>query len=331
MDFLRRIFMPLKPSDKSISSKDKLPDSPNVNSPYSSIQSESEEATNVTATAELPHLSVQGATKPLAPEVVLSSTNNHISYGLTTDVGMVRTNNQDTLYAFASNMRGALNKPDFGLFIVADGMGGHHDGEKASALTVNTIATQLVQQLYLSILDDDSEEEHIPITESLVTALQRANANIIDKVPDGGTTATVVAIVNDLAYIVHVGDTRVYLVSNNEIEQLTRDHSLVQRLIELGQLTPEEAISHPQRNVLYRALGQNPHLEVDAITRRLTSSSRILICSDGLWNTVPEKTILDSMVQGNNPQSTCEKLVSVANIMGGSDNITAIVIYMPGA
>lgn len=331
MDFLRRIFMPLKLSDKSSSSTDNLPVSPNLNSPYNSMQPESEGVVNVTATAELPHLSVQGATKPLAPEAVLSSTNNHVSYGLTTDVGMVRTNNQDTLYAFASNMRGALNKPDFGLFIVADGMGGHHDGEKASALTVNTIATQLVQQLYLSILDDESEEEHIPITESLVTALQRANASIIDKVPDGGTTATVVAIVNDLAYIVHVGDTRVYLVSNNEIEQLTRDHSLVQRLIELGQLTPEEAISHPQRNVLYRALGQNPHLEVDAITRRLTSSSRILICSDGLWNSVPEKTILESMVQGHSPQSTCEKLVSLANIMGGSDNITAIVIYMPGA
>jgi protein phosphatase len=100
-------------------------------------------------------------------------------------------------------------------------------------------------------------------------------------------------------------------------------------LIELGQLTLEEARVHPQRNVLYRALGQNSHLEVDAITRRLAPNSRLLICSDGLWNMVSENAIRELVGQCDSPQLACEQLINMANKMGGSDNITAIVVHMP--
>jgi protein phosphatase len=331
MDLLRRIFAPSKVNTETTKSEgsDFSPHDNITANPLNHAKSKPDEV-NGTATAEIPHLALQGETRPLAPEIVLSSTNNHLTFGLATDVGMIRTNNQDALFSFVSSLRGAERKPDFGLFVVADGMGGHHDGEKASRLTVNTIVSQVIRQVYLQTVHDDPNNiEQVPITETLIESVQTANNCLIEKVPDGGTTATTVVIIGDLAYVVHVGDTRVYLIANDEIEQITRDHSLVQRLIELGQLTAEEALTHPQRNVLYRALGQNPNLEVDAITRRLNPNSRMLICSDGLWNMLPEKTIREIVVQGDSPQSTCEKLIGMANMMGGSDNITAIVIHVP--
>src|SRR5690606_5445425 len=130
--------------------------------------------------------------------------------------------------------------------------------------------------------------------------------------------------IGDLAYIAHVGDSRIYLYTKDGLEQLTRDHSLVQRLIELDQLTQEEAAEHPQKNVLYRALGQSENIEVDTLTRRLPPKARLLLCSDGLWNQVPERDIQEIVKQSNNPQDACNKLVALANKHGGMDNVTVI-------
>jgi protein phosphatase len=138
-----------------------------------------------------------------------------------------------------------------------------------------------------------------------------------------------VAVIGDLAYVVHVGDSRVYLITKDGIEQITRDHSLVQRLIELGQLTQEEAGVHNQRNVLYRALGQSDQLEVDALTRRLPPNSRLMLCSDGLWNMVNEQEVIEIAMKHSNPQEACDKLVALANTHGGTDNITAILLQIP--
>jgi protein phosphatase len=113
------------------------------------------------------------------------------------------------------------------------------------------------------------------------------------------------------------------------LEQITRDHSLVQRLIELDQLTPEEAAQHPQKNVLYRAVGQSDNLEVDAVTRRLPPDSYLLLCSDGLWNMVPESQILDITLNATTPQHACDRLIAAANEHGGSDNISAILLKIP--
>ena len=135
-----------------------------------------------------------------------------------------------------------------------------------------------------------------------------------------------VAIVGDLAHFAHVGDSRAYLITRDGLEQITRDHSLVQRLIELGQLTEEEAKDHPQKNVLYRALGQNESLEVDALTRRLPAESRLLICSDGLWGLVEEREIFEVAINTADPQQACNKLVDLANGGGGNDNITVIIL-----
>jgi len=127
-----------------------------------------------------------------------------------------------------------------------------------------------------------------------------------------------------------VGDSRVYLITKeNGVEQITRDHSLVQRLIELDQLTREEANVHPQKNVLYRALGQSDSLEVDALTRRLPPNSKIMLCSDGLWNMLNEDEIGEISLKSTNPQEACDKLVALANTHGGTDNITAIILQIP--
>jgi protein phosphatase len=209
-------------------------------------------------------------------------------------------------------------------------MGGHHDGEKASAMTARTLAAYVTSNIYLPLLDGDADDRP-PMTEILVEAVQKANASVISKVPEGGTTLTAVAIIGDLAHIVHVGDSRVYLITKDGLEQITRDHSLVQRLIELDQLTTEEAADHPQKNVLYRAIGQSESLEVDAITRRLPPNSRLLLCSDGLWNQVSDKELGEVVMTHDNPQEACDKLVALANARGGTDNITTILLQIPSS
>lgn len=270
-----------------------------------------------------------GATRPLPAESVISYSNEHLWFGQTSDVGMVRTTNQDAAFSFVSTSRNSNQRPDFGLFIIADGMGGHHDGEKASMYTANLVASHITSRIFVPMLNVDEPNDRIQITEAMIDAVQRANNDVISKVPDGGTTLTAVVVVGDLAYVVHVGDSRVYLVSKDAIEQLTRDHSLVQRLIELDQLTKEEAQNHPQKNVLYRALGQSETLEVDAVIRRLPPNSRLVICSDGLWNMVSEREISEIALQSATPQEACDRLVALANQNGGSDNISAIILRVP--
>ena len=274
---------------------------------------------------------IDGVTRPLPQEPVeIRTGNEHLSFGQASDVGMVRANNQDSAFSFYTTFRSVDDQPDFGLFVVADGMGGHHDGEKASAITARTFAAQVLETGYMPLLRGDPRQNDVPISEALSEAVQVANAKVISAVPDGGTTVTAVTIIDDLAYIVHVGDSRIYLISKDGVEQVTRDHSLVQRLIELDQLTPEEAAEHPQRNVLYRALGQSESLEVDTITRRLPPNARLLLCSDGLWNLVPEHEIGSIALAHSDPQDACDQLVALANARGGADNVTTILLHVPG-
>lgn len=252
--------------------------------------------------------------------------------GHRSDVGQVRDNNQDSLSSFTSTISSNEGKPDFGLFVVADGMGGHEDGEKASGMATRIVAKQVLKEIYLPLLDDTtgSNADQLPMTDVLKKAIQHANDYISTHVPDGGTTITAAALIGNLSYIAHVGDSRAYLITQEGIEQLTRDHSLVQRLIELGQLTPEEAVEHPQRNVLYRAIGQADQLDVDAITRHLAPGSYLLLCSDGLWNLVSGEELLTIVLNhGSNTQLACQTLVDLANERGGSDNITVILVRVP--
>jgi PPM family protein phosphatase len=271
-------------------------------------------------------LSLEGATQKISPDEIITDSNNHLTFGQVTDVGMVRNNNQDAAASFFFTNRSVTETPDFGFFVVADGMGGHLHGEKASAIAVKVVTTEVLNRIYLPLVTGDHNDDLPPFTETLVEAVQKANNEVIKQVTDGGTTTTVVITVGSLAYIAHVGDSRAYLITEGNIEQITRDHSLVQRLIELDQLTPEEAEDHPKKNILYRALGQNETLEVDISTQRLASNSSILICSDGLWGLVQDKAMLDIIVANPEPQEACSKLVAQANANGGIDNITAVIL-----
>jgi serine/threonine protein phosphatase PrpC len=126
-----------------------------------------------------------------------------------------------------------------------------------------------------------------------------------------------------------VGDSRAYLISDSNMELITRDHSLVRRLQELGRLTSEEAEVHPQRNVLYRALGQGETMDTDAATRRLPPGSRLLLCSDGMWGVVGDERIAAILDEVDSPQEACNLMVEEANARGGPDNITAVLMQMP--
>jgi serine/threonine protein phosphatase PrpC len=279
----------------------------------------------------LPGVDMLG-TRPLPPlETVVPKPGQRLHFGQLSDVGMVRANNQDAMFSILSSGSSADDLPDLGLFIVADGMGGHQEGERAAAITTRLIAKHVIHEIFIAILQQQMNDPDRPsIAEILRAAIQQANEAVTDEIPEGGTTATATVILGDLAYIAHVGDSRAYLITSEGIEQITRDHSLVQRLIELDQLTPEEAAEHPQRNVLYRAIGQSENLDVDAITRRLPPRSRLLLCSDGLWNMVSEDTLLSVVFKHTDPQDVCEELVRLANDRGGPDNISVILVQVPG-
>jgi serine/threonine protein phosphatase PrpC len=316
MDLFRRLFSQSEP--------DTMKELPHMQETAGPI-------TPSTAETQPVELEMGGATRPLPLESVIINRNEHIVFGQSTDVGMVRSNNQDSALSMFFTSRTADDQPDFGLFIVADGMGGHHDGEKASAMAARVVAAQVTQHIYLPMLNDDVNGDRAPITEALTDAVKKGNSEVIAHVPDGGTTLTAVTIIGDLAYIAHVGDSRCYLITKDGLEQITRDHSLVQRLIELDQLTSAESLDHPQKNVLYRALGQSEQLEVDAITRRLPPGSRLLLCSDGLWNQMSDSEIRDIAISHDHPQEACDKLVALANTRGGADNITTILLQVPSS
>jgi serine/threonine protein phosphatase PrpC len=271
-----------------------------------------------------------GVTRPLPPETVISTQNEHIKFGQSTDVGMVRSNNQDSALSLFFASRSAEQRPDFGLFMVADGMGGHHDGEKASAMTTRVVASELTSNVYVPLLNKQENTDHVAITETMAAAVQKANMQVIAAVPEAGTTLSAVMIIENQAFVAHVGDSRIYNISKEGIEQITRDHSLVQRMIELDQLTPQEAAEHPQKNVLYRAIGQSESLEIDTSTLRLPPHSHVLLCSDGLWGQVEDSKIHEIVNSHPNPQEACDKLVALANTQGGIDNITAILLKVPG-
>lgn len=274
-----------------------------------------------------PRQNLEGVTQPLNADAVIGNHNDIIAFGQASDVGLVRNNNQDAALSFFSTSKSVEEKPDFGLFVVADGMGGHNEGERAAAITARTLASHVMNTIYIPLLaGSNNDAEQTPITEALVEAVEKANSEVLQQVPEGGTTVTAVAILGDLAYIVHVGDSRAYLMTKDGIEQITRDHSLVQRLIELGQLTDEEAAEHPRKNVLYRALGQSDKVEVDVLKRRLPTNSRLLICSDGLWGQVETREIFEIAMNHPDPQQACDKLVALANTRGGIDNITALLL-----
>ncbi len=322
MQFLRRL-LGLKAEEKTkFDAEEQGPAQPYVG-----------ESREVKATAELPSQappSLPVQTRPLEPPKDFRTLNRRIKFGVASDMGG-RANNEDAALTLFANTEFAGGPPPVGIFMVADGMGGHQDGEYASSLAVRTVAKHVMDEIIHPQLEEQvfsAEQKTIP--EVLAEALSAANETIQTQVPGGGTTATCVVIRGNLAHFAHVGDSRAYLITDdNSMELITRDHLLVRRLQELGQLTAEEAEVHPQRNVLYRGLGQGEALEVDAATRRLLPSSRLLLCSDGLWGVIGEEGIKRILRDYDDPQEACDQMVKAANENGSTDNITVVLVQMP--
>jgi PPM family protein phosphatase len=249
-------------------------------------------------------------------------------YGCGQSIGKQRDHNEDSVFALSIAIGGEKSSYPLGLYIVADGMGGHQYGEVASSAAARTLAGSLLKH-FLPYLVNPSSGMDESLQELMRSAINDAQKAVTQAAPGSGTTLTAALILGQQMTIGHVGDSRAYAIHQyGGGEILTRDHSLVKRLEELGQISPEEAAVHPQRNVLYRALGQGEVLEPDIFTAPFPQSGSLLLCSDGLWSVLSDSTIFTLVNSAKDLQSTCQSLVDSANEAGGPDNISVIVVQL---
>lgn len=249
-----------------------------------------------------------------------------ISFHSVSDVGLKRTSNEDS---FISN-------EGEGLFVVADGMGGHAAGEVASRIAVETIDE------FVKLTSTDEEvtwpygiDEELSLNGNrLKTSIRYANAKLLEQTKARadyeGMATTVVALLveDDVAEIAHVGDSRVYLIRDNEIRCMTSDHSWVNEQVLSGVIDSEQARTHPLRNVVTRALGGKSDLAVDVQSLQLKVDDRILLCSDGLTTMLDDEQILSIVLDGDKSVRQADALVRAANERGGEDNTTTILLWV---
>jgi protein phosphatase len=243
---------------------------------------------------------------------------------------MVRDLNEDSLLTLElDRVHCSISRP-IGLYVVADGMGGHAAGDVASGLAINTIAEKMVTHLLMPQLAGDVDSESFDAQRWLADVIQAANLAVYrQREATGtnmGTTLVAAIVIGDTAHVANVGDSRAYFINDEGIHQITTDHSLVERLVALGQITPGEARVHPQRNVIYRTIGDKEEVEADFFVQRLNPGDSLLLCSDGLSGRVEDAEIWRLVRRCRSPQEACEQLVRAANDRGGYDNVTVIIV-----
>jgi PPM family protein phosphatase len=249
-------------------------------------------------------------------------------YGCGQSVGKQREHNEDCIFALSVAVGGEPTSLPLGLFIVADGMGGHQYGEVASSTAVRTLAGYLLKQFHSSLVNPSTIMEE-SIRDVMRSAIGEAQRAVTQTAPGSGTTLTAAIVLGQQMTIGHVGDSRAYAIHpNGGGEILTRDHSLVKRLEELGQISSEEAAIHPQRNVLYRALGQGEILEPDIFSVPFPLTGYLLLCSDGLWSVLSDNNLFHLVSSAQDLQTACQSLVAAANEAGGPDNISVIMVKL---
>ena len=246
-------------------------------------------------------------------------------------VGKQRELNEDSLLALTTTMAGNSGNLPFGLYIIADGMGGHQFGEIASNAAIRTVAGHILRKFHPYLFQVKPETMNESFQEIMQTAVSEAQRAIQREAPGSGTTLTAALVLGQQITVAHVGDSRAYFVyMDGRIEPITRDHSLVKRLEELGHITPEEAANYPHRNVLYRALGQGEVLDPDIFTLGFPQPGYLMLCSDGLWGVVAEQDLVRAIMDAPSLQRACQNLVSAANTAGGPDNISVILVELVG-
>ncbi len=239
--------------------------------------------------------------------------------------GKVRMLNEDSLISLELTTidQGAVLPR--GLFAIADGMGGHAAGDLASELVINTIAQKAICEIlpYQEYSSDKWMEWLTETVEEANLAVYQARQKAGN---DMGSTLVACLLVGTQAYLGYQGDSRIYLVNQQGIRQLTTDHSLVQHMVSTGQISQEEARTHPQRNVIYRSLGDKPYLELDCLSQPVFPHDRLLLCSDGLTNQLDDALLHKIVLEASSPQAACDQLIEAANLAGGEDNISVLII-----
>jgi len=249
------------------------------------------------------------------------------------DIGLVRKVNEDDFLCLKLNDLFKLENPaaDLYLCIVADGMGGRNAGEVASSMAVQEIV-EFVKEKYIEVLTEKRITEE-KIFDLVREAIYYSNDKIYKKsllnseFLGMGTTLSMILIKDSNLYYGHVGDSRIYLIRKNEITKLTEDHSLVAELVKQGTIKPEEAVSHPQKNIITRALGTEYEIEVDLGKQEIIEGDYILLCTDGLSNLISDNEIMELVLSSAGVEKACESLISKAKENGGFDNITVVVIH----
>lgn len=271
-----------------------------------------------------PKLALQAAF-PLGARVVA---------GVASDIGRTRKGEQNedsALVLLLDRLHDSVSLP-CGIFAVADGLGGHANGQRASRLTVNVLAHTMLRQVALPLIGAAAEP---PVDEALLAtllldAVQDANRSLCasnqDSGVDAGSTLVAALVYGEVAHLANVGDSRAYVCDEHGLRRITSDHSLVAQLVASGMITPDEVYTHPQRNQIYRSLGDDPDVLVDIFTQELHPGMRLLLCSDGLWEMARDPQIEEILRGAPDPQAACDALIAAANDGGGEDNITAVVI-----
>ena len=229
-----------------------------------------------------------------------------------THPGMIRKNNQDNFLNY--------RKDDFVVLAVADGLGGHNAGEVASKRCVDLLLQFLKEKNKKEIFTSENIFELIAQMNQDIFSASQSNKNLSGM----GTTLSLCVADNSRAMIYQLGDSRVYSLNGKGIHQVTKDHSLVQYMLDSGQITASQAVNHPQKNVITRALGTDESAEADLYEITLKDKDKLLLCSDGLSNTVSNEEIYRTVCE-NDQETAAQKLIDLANAHGGSDNITVVL------
>lgn len=241
-----------------------------------------------------------------------------MKYSILSDVGQKRMNNQDYADTFE-------NQVGERIFLLADGMGGHKAGNVASKLTVEDLG----KAWEATDFTDESLAEAIEAWLRLQIRAENENIANLGKLDDYkgmGTTLEAVVVQKHRIISAHVGDSRTQVIKNGELIRITRDHSLVQELVDAGEITADEAEKHPNKNIITRSLGQPNDIDVDTLVLEIDADDTIVMSSDGLTNMVPTTAIIEVIENGADVVSQAESLVALANANGGLDNITVIVV-----
>ena len=242
-------------------------------------------------------------------------------------MGMTRSHMEDAVFSLNFKSLNPGKSDTLGLFIVADGMGGHMHGEMASSLAIQATSASLLGSIINPTKCANISLTEEEVREALVNAVQSAQDAVLAQVEGGGTTLTLALIINKTLHFAHVGDSRLYITSETKpLQALTLDHSLVQHLLDLGQINQDDAQGHPQRNVLFRALGQPEGFKTDVGHLQLEEPCTLLLCSDGLWSLVDQEALSSRIGEGGNYEEMVNDLVELANSAGGTDNISAILV-----